>query len=166
MTIGTSPRSFSAIAAGALALGALLYPTAPVLAQSPPAGCTGKTPGKGWINIQAENVRSSDGTITITAYPDNQKTFLKKDGEVQVARIKAQKGTTSGCIFVPGTGVYALALYHDENGNQKFDRNPLPKEGYGFSNNPGTFLGLPTFKSVRMNFPTNGTTANIRMKYP
>lgn len=160
----------SGLTATNLALGAsaalALFLAAPAAAQPAPADCTGRQETGTWINLEVENVRSSSGTITITAYPDNSKTFLKKDGEVSVGRVQAQQGTTKGCIFVPGTGVYALALYHDENANRKFDRNPLPKEGYGFSNNPSTFLGLPAFKSVRTSIPAAGTNVQVRMKYP
>ena len=43
-------------------------------------------------------------------------------------------------------GKYAIALFQDENNNQKLDKNifGIPKEGYGFSNNPKTLLE-PTY---------------------
>lgn len=43
-------------------------------------------------------------------------------------------------------GRYALAAYHDENGNGKLDRawNGMPEEAYGFSNGlRGSILGPP-----------------------
>ena len=69
---------------------------------------------------------------------------------------------------MPSPGVYAVALYHDENANQKFDRTGigLPAEGYGFSNNPGTLAGLPSFRSVRLGVARSGLTTRITMKYP
>jgi len=35
-------------------------------------------------------------------------------------------------------GVYAVSVFHDENENQKLDKDfvGIPKEGYGASNNP------------------------------
>ena len=40
--------------------------------------------------------------------------------------------------------LYALALYHDENGNRSFDRTGVgfPAEGFGFSNNPATLADM------------------------
>ena len=69
---------------------------------------------------------------------------------------------------MPQPGVYALAIYHDENANRKFDRTGIgfPAEGYGFSNNPLTLAGLPSFRSVRLNVPRSGLTSRIQMKYP
>ncbi len=75
------------------------------------------------------------------------------------------RGLASLC---PAQGVYALALYHDANANQKFDRTGIgfPAEGYGFSNNPPTLAGLPSFRSVRLNVPRSGLTTRVQMKYP
>ena len=69
---------------------------------------------------------------------------------------------------VPQPGVYVLALYHDENGNQKFDRTGigLPADGYGFSHNPSTRAGLPSFRSVRLAVPSSGLATRVHMKYP
>lgn len=153
----------------ALSIGALtpLAASAPAMAEtSPPANCIGKARTGVWINVVAENMRSSDGLLAITVYEDNRGKFLAKGGSILVARFDAQKGATRGCVFVPKTGVYAIALYHDENGNQKFDRNPLPQEGYGFTNNPSTIAGIPAFSSVRLNVPKTNLTTRITMKYP
>ena len=44
-------------------------------------------------------------------------------------------------------GQYAFRYYHDENNNQKLDRNLLgvPREGFGFSNDPPLIVGEPSF---------------------
>ena len=69
---------------------------------------------------------------------------------------------------MPRPGIYALALYHDENGNRRFDRTGIgfPAEGYGFSNNPPTLAGLPSFRSVRLSIPRTGMVTRVQMKYP
>jgi len=141
--------------------------TARAQASEPPAGCTGPASGT-WLRVIAENVRSSSGNIAITLYPDVPGRFLAKGGSLYVTFIKAQQGTTTGCIFIPKPGVYVVALYHDENDNHKFDRSGigLPVEGYGFSNNPPTLLGLPSFRSVRLNLSRSGLGSHISMNYP
>ena len=155
--------------AGLLALPAVTVPaqaqSAP--AQSAPAGCTG-TPSATWIDVAVEGVQNGNGLIAITLYADNPRKFLIKHGSLYVGRVPARAGTTTGCIFVPAPGVYALAVYHDENGNQVFDRTGigLPAEAYGFSNNPSTLVGLPTFHSVRLGIPHSGLLTRVRRKYP
>jgi uncharacterized protein (DUF2141 family) len=133
----------------------------------PPAGCTGPASST-WLNVVASGLRNGNGLLAVTLYQDIPSKFLAKRGSLYVGRVDANAGTTSACIFVPAPGVYALALYHDENANQKFDRTGigLPAEGYGFSNNPATLAGLPSFRSVRLNVPRSGLTTRITMKYP
>jgi uncharacterized protein (DUF2141 family) len=134
---------------------------------APPPGCSGPANGT-WLNVVASGLRSGSGQLAVTIYQDIPGKFLVHHGAIWVGRFNANSGTTSGCILVPSPGVYALALYHDENGNQKFDRTGigLPAEGYGFSNNPGTFAGLPSFRSVRLSVPRSGLTTRVTMKYP
>jgi uncharacterized protein (DUF2141 family) len=136
-------------------------------ATSAPAGCTGPV-SQTWLNVVVEGVRNSTGLIAVTLYADNKSKFLVHHGSLYVGRVDAMEGATHACIFVPEPGVYALAIYHDENANTKFDRSwiGLPKEGFGFSNNPGTLAGLPSFRSVRLNLPGNGLTSRIQMRYP
>jgi uncharacterized protein (DUF2141 family) len=48
-------------------------------------------------------------------------------------------------------GTYAIACFHDENGNGKLDTNLLgiPDEGVGASNNAKGFMGPPKFKDAK-----------------
>jgi uncharacterized protein (DUF2141 family) len=152
-----------ALAAGTVALA----PGAAGAKSGPPVGCSG-TASTAWLNVKIEGVRSAKGLIALTLYADNSSQFLAKGGALHVARVDAKAGTTRACLFVPETGVYALAVYHDENANQKFDRSGigLPAEGYGFTNNPSTVAGLPSFRAVRLNVPEAGLTTQIKLKYP
>lgn len=63
-------------------------------------------------------------------------------------------------------GEYALAVFHDINNNDQFDKNILgmPKEGYGFSNNSTGFFGPPVFDDVKFNLESN-YTVKIDIKY-
>lgn len=170
----TQPRRFHAAAALSAALafsgGLIAAVTAnpqQARAQTAPAGCTG-TPSQTWVNIIVENVRNGSGLMAITLYADDRRRFLARGGSLYVGRADASAGTMRTCIYVPQPGVYAIALYHDENGNRSFDRTGvgLPAEGYGFTNNPATLAGLPSFSSVRLNVPRTNLTTRIRMTYP
>lgn len=129
--------------------------------------CTGTPSGtKLFVNIQG--LRSSKGLVAVTLYADDRKRFLVKRGSLYVGRVPASAPNTSVCIHVPAPGTYALGIYHDENANRKFNRNALgmPAEGFGFSNNPSTLFGLPSFNSVRLNVPRTNTQTTVKMKYP
>jgi uncharacterized protein (DUF2141 family) len=68
-------------------------------------------------------------------------------------------------VSLPRDGTYAIALLHDENSNRKLDKALfMPKEGFGFSNNPVVVTGPPKFDSAA--FKVSGDTrVAIRMKY-
>ena len=151
-------------------LGLTMVGGAPVQAApvaTAPAGCTG-TPSQTWLNVVVDGVRSGKGLVAVTLYADDSSKFLARHGSLYVGRVNAQPGTTRACIFVPKPGIYALALYHDENASKGFDRTGLglPAEGFGFSNNPATLAGLPSFKSVRLAVPKSGLTTRIHLRYP
>jgi uncharacterized protein (DUF2141 family) len=122
-----------------------------------------------WIYISVDGVRNAQGQITTTIYPDNPDRFLVKNGSLFVVRTPAIAGTTRFCVFLPSTGVYGVAIYHDEDNSGTINRSGVlgvPTEGYGFSNNPPTLASLPTFRSVRLAVPHTNLATTIHMKYP
>lgn len=163
----TLPRRLRATALALAAVTAVSATGAGAENAAPPPGCTG-TPSNTWLNVVASGLRNGNGQLAVTLYADNSRKFLARHGSIYVGRVSASEGTTRACIFVPHPGVYALALYHDENADEKFGRTSIgfPAEGYGFSNNPSTLVGLPTFRSVRLNVPRAGLTTRVQMKYP
>ncbi|MGZ8999349.1 MAG: DUF2141 domain-containing protein [Allosphingosinicella sp.] len=117
--------------------------------------------------VRVEGVRSSRGLVAVSLYPDERRRFLAKRGALYVGRVPAVQGATDVCIHVPRPGIYAVAVYHDADADRKFDRTALglPDEGFGFSNNPRTFLGMPNFSSVRTPVRPSGTRTTIRLTY-
>ena len=153
-----------------LVAAALAFATATAFAApavGAPAGCLGE-PSETWLNVSVEGLRNGNGLVTIAVYPDDSRQFLAKGGTLKNNRFEAAAPVTRACVFVPKPGVYAIAVYHDEDSSRKLNRSGigLPAEGYGFSNNPATLAGLPAFRSVRLNVPKAGLTTHIKMKYP
>lgn len=141
---------------------------APARSQTaPPAGCVG-TPSGTWINVAIQGVRSGRGLVALTLYADDAGKFLAKHGSLYTGRVPARTGTTDACLYLPAPGTYAIASYHDENASRKLDRNAigLPKEAFGFSNNPSTLFGIPSFQSVRLAVPRAGLSTRIKLRYP
>ena len=147
----------------AIALAALLA-ASPGFAQS---DCTGPaSPVRLYVNV--EGVRSSNGLIAVTLYADDSSRFLARRGSLYVGRVPARAGTTRLCIHLPSTGVYALAVYHDADGNRTINRSSLglPREAVGFSNNPRLLFSIPSFRSVRLSVPRTNMQTTVRLRYP
>lgn len=113
------------------------------------------------VHVTVQNVRSSDGALTALLFDDNPDNFLKEGRGIDKARVLAQKGETKICLVAPGSGSYSIALYHDEDGNKKFNRNFLgiPSEGYGFSRNPGFAFSAPDVEEI--SFQVNGEPVEL-----
>jgi uncharacterized protein (DUF2141 family) len=131
------------------------------------AGCTGR-PSDTKLFVRVDGVRSSAGLMAVTLYANNPRKFLAKHGSLYVGRSPARQGVTETCIFVPGPGIYAVAVYHDADANRKLNRSFIgyPTEGFGFSNNPNTFMGIPSFGSVRFAVRSSGQKISLRLRYP
>lgn len=70
-------------------------------------------------------------------------------------------------LFQVPPGRYGVAVIHDENSNQKLDRNFLgiPKEGFGFANNPRVLLSAPSFQAAAVTVACPVTQIAIRLIY-
>lgn len=87
------------------------------------------------------------------------------------AAFKAAKATPKNGIVtlqfenVP-QGTYAIALFHDTNGDGKLNTNfiGIPKEGYGVSNNVKNMFSGPSFKQTAFQH-TLSTQLTIIMRY-
>ena len=64
-------------------------------------------------------------------------------------------------------GKYGVVVLHDENENKKLDRNifMVPKEGFGFANNPRVLLIAPPIEKATIPVTCPTTTTDIRLIY-
>ncbi len=100
------------------------------------------------IDIKLDNFYPKEGKIILAVF-DNQDGFLKEayNGycfpveEVNEGKLKLGK--------LP-KGTYSISIFHDQNNNGKLDKSFLgiPKEPFGFSNNPSISFGPPTFQQT------------------
>lgn len=159
-------RSFL-LAAGLAALTTGL----PADGETPGALTMGDCPtGAGGTRLQlvVDTIRSNKGNITVVVYGDKPSDFLAKGKKLVKVHLPVHPGTVRGCVLLPKPGTYALAAYHDEDNDHHLTRSVIgmPEEGYAFSNNPGSLLGLPAFSKVK--FATQGavTPMPLHIHYP
>jgi uncharacterized protein (DUF2141 family) len=82
-----------------------------------------------------------------------------------VAPIKNGQAT---CVFnsVPA-GTYAIAVFHAERNEKEMETGLLgkPKHGYGFSNNPSSTFGPPSFESAAFTYDGGTLRLPVRLSY-
>ena len=93
------------------------------------------------VVVNIENIQNTKGTLQLKIESYNGGQLEKIKG---VTLVPNKKGVTHTFTNIQN-GKYAISVYHDENNNKKLDKNfiGLPKEDYGFSNNPSSSLGAP-----------------------
>jgi uncharacterized protein (DUF2141 family) len=114
------------------------------------------------LTITVKGVRNADGAIFLAVY-DSGKSFMKVPQAKTTRRLNAGKGDLKIVIHDLPAGKYAIAGYHDENGNGKLDTNALgiPEEGYGFSNDARGTFGPPKFSEAVFDFDGKTDTAIV-----
>ena len=94
------------------------------------------------ISVTVSNIPSDKGEVIISLF-DNANDFLEKP--VKTIKVPAAEGSVSASFEGVAAGDYAIAVIHDKNENGELDTNfmGIPKERYGWSNNPS-----PTFRAA------------------
>lgn len=119
------------------------------------------------LEVEVTGVRSARGQVAVTVYPDSRRRFLAPGGRLDRVRVPVTTPTTTACLRLPGPGSYAVAVYHDQNSDRDFNRNALglPTEGFGFSNDAPTPVGLPDLAAVRFRAEAGVHRIRVRMRY-
>lgn len=114
--------------------------------------------GKHNLTVKVENVKPGKGTLYLAFY-DNKNDFLDHDNTTFFKAVKADSKVVSVTIPNVKTGWWAMAILQDENGNKKMDYNFLgvPKEKFGFSNNPTIFMAEPSYDECKFYLQSDTT---------
>ncbi|WP_241211738.1 MULTISPECIES: DUF2141 domain-containing protein [Sphingomonas] len=125
---------------------------------------TGATPTSE-LEVTLNQLRSSKGMIRLCVTAD-PKSFpgCAKDAHAITRSVPASEHVIRVQGLVPGT--YALSVIHDENGNGKLDTFAgIPREGFGFSNNPGLGFGPPRFAAAQFALSGDADRQQVKIRY-
>ncbi|MDB5252708.1 MAG: hypothetical protein JWP27_1877 [Flaviaesturariibacter sp.] len=123
----------------------------------------GHASAQGRIVARLSNLRNGRGVSRVCLF--NTAEDFKASRALQCRVIPA---TATEAVFegiTPGT--YAVFVIHDENNNNRMDKNffGIPKEGYGASRNNLPFAAAPTFAGNRFSVADRTTvTLSIRLR--
>lgn len=107
------------------------------------------------------------GVLNVELY-DGPEHFLFKEGRKRRVRIPAVEGRQTVCMNLEQPGTYAVAAYHDLDGNRKLKKqwNLMPREPFGLSNNPEQHFGFPRFSDSAFTTGSLGADIIIDLKQP
>lgn len=118
------------------------------------------------INIDVDGFNNSNGQVLI--YLHNKSTSFPSDSENAIINriVQIQNKTAKVKIENVVSGLYAVAIVHDENSDGKLETNfvGIPKEGVGASNNARGNFGPPSFDDASFKLE-NDTNLMITVHY-
>lgn len=147
----------------ALALAVLCASAAPAAEAGAPRPAA---PERVALTVRVHGLENDRGRVAVAlfasaeAFPDQ-----KRASRGQLAKI--EKGRASVRFEGVRPGVYAVAVLHDENQNDKMDFNFLgmPLEGYGFSNDASAPFGPPSFEAAAFRLQPRNSFVSVKMRY-
>lgn len=121
-------------------------------------------PGTATLTIHVGNVRNAQGRVHVDLC--DQARFLSEKCPID-ATVPAQSPETVVVIRDVAPGRYAAQLFHDENGNGKFDRGlfGIPKEGIAFSRDAPVHLAPPHWNDAVIALVPGAQSARVAMRY-
>jgi uncharacterized protein (DUF2141 family) len=119
--------------------------------------------GQHQLIIDIAAVKNDEGNVAVALY-NTESTFMKSP--FMGKSVKAFKGSVQVTFEDVPAGTYAISVMHDANQNGKLDYRTagIPKEGFGFSNNALSKLGVPKFEKVKLEF-TGTEKIQITIRY-
>jgi uncharacterized protein (DUF2141 family) len=118
------------------------------------------------LTVVVSNLRNAKGQVRIALW-SGPKGFTDADAAVSETGQPAAEGKVRFVFSGLSPGRYAVASFHDENGNGEFDRTwiGLPDEGLGFSNGAWIDLGPPDFEDAAVDLKGAPREITVPLRY-
>ncbi|MDP9086967.1 MAG: DUF2141 domain-containing protein [Pseudomonadota bacterium] len=120
--------------------------------------------GRPSVDVVVSGFKLPTGTLKVTLYDGDPARYLVKHGKLRNVIVPVHStAPLDVCIAVPAPGLYAIALHHDLNGNDKKDL----ADGGGFSRNPSLsmFNLKPAFSKTGFRVGNGPTRTLITLLY-
>ncbi len=120
------------------------------------------SPPKTNLKVEIQNIRVLKGVIRIALFRPGKDFPEGKPIEGKKLDVGSKNVQT---LFSVEPGNYAIAVYHDENGNGKMDKRMfgIPKEPYGFSNDFKPVMSAPKFSDCQFSVGNTGKVISIKL---
>jgi uncharacterized protein (DUF2141 family) len=136
------------------------------VASALPGPLEAQTSGTATLTVRVTGARNAKGKIRVALFRDGEGFPNDASQAVHKQAADVDPQTLSAQVVFANlpAGVYAVSVFHDENVNERLDKNfmGVPKEGYGASNNPKKKMGPPNFDEAK--FQLSGTEQSVEIQ--
>jgi uncharacterized protein (DUF2141 family) len=119
------------------------------------------------MTVFIEGLRETAGQVMVFVYNTAEDFPTKRDNAFRSKKVPVSGASMQVTFDDVPAGTYGVAVYHDENMNDKMDRSwyGMPKEGYGASNDAKGSFGPPKFDDAKFEFTKDQPTIKIIIHY-
>lgn len=118
------------------------------------------------FKVELSGLRSNKGMVHLCLSQNATRFLHCKDDPGAVSRSVPAAAAEHLDLGAVRSGTYALLVVHDENRNGRLDMTlGIPREGFGFSNNPAMKPRAPKWEEIRFNLPPTPTVQQVRIRY-
>ena len=130
------------------------------------ASITAANAQAGRIGVTITGLRSSDGVVRCGLYASAN--GFRQPGREMRGAVAPIRGQSATCVFgsLPA-GTYAVAAFHAEHNEARIETGAFgkPKQGYGFSNNPSSGFGPPSFSAAAFDYRGGNQAVQLSLQY-
>ena len=118
-------------------------------------------PGSATIDLEVAGIPAAEGRLMVALYA-NAERFRRDASESRM--LEARAGTMRLRFDGLAPGEYAIAVFHDRNGNGRLDTNlmGIPTEPAAFSGSGATF-GAPSWPQASFRVANEGARVLVRL---
>jgi uncharacterized protein (DUF2141 family) len=122
---------------------------------------------QGNLVVEVDGLRNKQGQLCVSVFSNSRGFPNKRDRAVKRQCLKITETPIKVNFQNLKAGSYAVAVYHDKNGDLNLNRNDLgmPTEGFGFSRNPDVKTSAPKFGDAAFLLAGPVTNIKIQLKY-
>ena len=139
----------------ALLLAAAIPPPAPA------------APGTATLVVEVTGLKDDQGSVQVALHASEDGFPTRPEKALRQASVPISDGRARVVFEGLAPGSYAVAAYHDENGDGRLDTGFLgiPSEGLAASNDAKGFMGPPSFEKARVEVAPGETRITVRVSY-
>lgn len=129
--------------------------------------CNAEAQFKGNLIVDVKGLKDKNGLLCIKLFNGSQGFPNSNDRAIKRECVKITEEPTRFIYKGLAAGNYAVAVFHDSNGDRNLNRNGagMPTEGYGFSKNPVVKTSAPKYGEAVFLLAGANTKTVIQMKY-
>ena len=123
------------------------------------------------LEVRIDGLRSANGEVRVALHRQvSEESFPADDGVVAASFRRAAEGAVRFVFADVAPGAYAVAAFHDADGDGALNQNlvGMPIEGHGFSNGARGFMGPPSFEDAAVTVGESEAVVSITVSldYP